>query len=574
MNKEQNSREILKKIIPKIKRFGVISFLTDLVIKALYLLPPILMKKIIDTYIPSENRDAIVLSVILFCIIPVVIIVLTGGYNYFAGKIQRNAAKKLSMIGVENVLRQDVSYFYDKNSAEVSDYCSISTVQYVYFWVTEIPRLFSSIISSLIAWYLLYTINVKASILIIVYIPTLLVPSYMFSLMRKKVGPKVGKNNAKAKQLIADSFRSVEFIKSLNIVDRRLKEIEDVKNDTVKVWSKIVMIDTLHGAWESTIVDNLFIGIIFVISALEIISKSLTTGELVMTLSYLPYIFMAIKIISATNFSFKKQLGEYSYLFDILNLEYNRKELAKIDSFKDSISFEDVSFRYSNEREKVLDRLNMSVRKGEWLGVIGESGVGKSTLINLLIKLIKPCDGTIRIDGKDISNYDEESIRSLITKVSQKHILFPGTIRDNLLIANPNATKDEIETAINDSGLTAFVMNLKSGLDTAVGEDGLTISGGEKQRIAIAQGLLRKSEILVLDEVTGNIDNLVESEIKDTIRKLVDLKKITVISISHRLDFLSKTDLINHIEDGKITDQGTYSDLKKNNKLFIGNVSL
>jgi len=568
MSKEKNSRIMLKKVVPQIKRFGIISFLSDLVIKGLYLVPPILMKTVLDIHIPNQNKDAVILSVILFCIIPVVIITLTGGYNYFAGKIQRSAAKRLTMIGVENVLRQDISYFYDKNSAEISDYCSSSTIQYVYFWVTEIPRVFSSIISSLIALYLLSTINTNASLLILVYIPALLIPSYCFSIMRKNIGPKIGRNNAKAKQLISDSFRSVEFVKSLNIIDKRLEDIEKVKNDTVKVWSKIVMIDTLHGAWESTIVDNLFIGIIFVVSAIGIIENSLTIGELVMTLSYLPYIFMAIKIISATNFSFKKQLGEYSHLFDILNLGYANENLEGIETFNHSITFEDVSFKYSIERDSVFSNLSLVVPKGQWTGIIGKSGVGKSTLFNLLIKLIQPISGSIKIDENDISQFNNQSIRNLITKVSQKHILFPGTIRENLVICNPNSSEEEIKNVIKDSGLSKFVEKLEFGLDTQIGEDGLTISGGEKQRIAIAQGLLRKSEILLLDEVTGNIDNIVESEIRDTIRNLVDKQKITVISISHRLDFLSKTDLIFHIQEGKITEIGIYDDLKLRNQLF------
>jgi ATP-binding cassette subfamily B protein len=185
-----------------------------------------------------------------------------------------------------------------------------------------------------------------------------------------------------------------------------------------------------------------------------------------------------------------------------------------------------------------------------------------------LLKFYYNYSGRILIDDVDIKDINTESIRKNITKVSQDMFLFPGSLKENLLTVKPDASMLEIENVIESVGLIDFVEKLPDGLDTYVGEDGVQLSGGEKQRICLAQGLLRKSKILLLDEVTANVDVISENDIKNSILNLMKTNDLTVISISHRLKFLDKTDLIFVLENGKLIEKGMYNDLIKHNRLF------
>ncbi|MCL2593445.1 MAG: ATP-binding cassette domain-containing protein, partial [Defluviitaleaceae bacterium] len=223
--------------------------------------------------------------------------------------------------------------------------------------------------------------------------------------------------------------------------------------------------------------------------------------------------------------------------------------------FSDRITFNNVSFAYTEERGNVLTNFSIDFLKNEWTGIVGASGAGKSTMFDLLLKLYDGYDGDILIDEVSIKNINIQSIRQNITKVSQELFLFPGTLKENLLLIKPDAKELEIMAVLEEVGLTSFVRELPDGLDTNVGEDGVAISGGQKQRICLAMGLLRNSKILLLDEVTANVDNLLEEEIKTNIKKLMEKRDITIIAISHRLQFLDFCDSVFIIDSGKAIRQ-------------------
>ena len=328
------------------------------------------------------------------------------------------------------------------------------------------------------------------------------------------------------------------------------------------------MFDNLSGIWVNDFSDAVFKGVSFGLSAFLIVLGKLTLGSLVIILNYSGRFIEIAKQFMNTNYHFKEQLGEYDKLFEILTLESPKAERAgnREFSFRKEIRFSDVSFAYDPKRGDILKHLDLTIRPNEWLGIVGASGAGKATIFDLLLRFYEPQSGTITADGERIDSISASSLRSQIAKVSQDTFLFPGTIRQNLLLANPNASDQEMDTALRRVGLTAFLSRLPEGLNTDIGENGLLLSGGERQKLGLAQGLLRNCKVILLDEVTANIDRDGEEEIKNVLLKLKQERELTVISISHRIDFLKDADRIVVLEDGKVkeeTDYQTYSGKKE-----------
>lgn len=174
--------------------------------------------------------------------------------------------------------------------------------------------------------------------------------------------------------------------------------------------------------------------------------------------------------------------------------------------FEKEIRFAGITFAYNPERENILRSLNLSIQPHEWLGIVGASGAGKTTIFDLLLRFYEPQAGSITIDSVPLREISTVSLRSKIAKVSQDTFLFPGTIRENLLLANPNATDEQLNATLNQVCLSKFLTQLPNGLDTNIGENGLLLSGGERQKLGLAQGLLRGCKVILLDEVTANVD--------------------------------------------------------------------
>lgn len=533
MNQEKQIRKIVITNLPRFWTYILFSFLLALLIHLIGLLPPILMQKIIDDYIPNKDMYNTLSAIIWFSIIPIVMVTLSTFYNYKLNVVGRKLGGRLTLLGFEKLIYQSTSYFEEKNSSELAAYCKSEAMKYIVFWIFDIPKLIANIVSGLIVFFILIKINIYIALMLILYIPILLVPSNMLAKKIQKYVNQIVENNAKFTQIINDAFRGIKFIKIMCLEKTKILKAEKINNDTVSIWSRTAAIDNLNGSWTNTFVDTLFTGIIFGGSA--------------------------VKTISNTNFNFKQQLAEYDKLFSIITMDDERSEDTGKVSFKfnHKISLENVSFSYSDQRGEVLKNFNLDIYKNKWLGIVGKSGAGKTTFFDLILGLYKIQKGRILIDGIPIQEIDINEIRKNITKVSQDTFLFPGTFKDNLLIVSPESTTSELDEVMDFVGLDEFIKSLPDGLDTYIGENGVQLSGGQKQRLGLAQGLLRKSKILLLDEVTSNVDTVSQDQIKKIIYDLLKQKDITVISISHRIEFLDLADEIAMIEDGSVKIAGT-----------------
>lgn len=220
-----------------------------------------------------------------------------------------------------------------------------------------------------------------------------------------------------------------------------------------------------------------------------------------------------------------------------------------------NISFEEISFEYENGRP-VLQNISLNVDKGKTIALVGNSGGGKSTLVNLLPRFYDIKSGSIKIDGTDIRDIDVDSLREQIAIVFQDNVLFAGTIRANILLGKSDATDEEIHKAIKSACLEEFISSLPLGLDTEIGERGTKLSGGQKQRVAIARAFLKNAPIVILDEATSALDNKSEEIVQQAIYNLMEDR--TVFVIAHRLSTVKNADNIVVIDHGQIREQGTH----------------
>jgi subfamily B ATP-binding cassette protein MsbA len=284
-----------------------------------------------------------------------------------------------------------------------------------------------------------------------------------------------------------------------------------------------------------------------------------------MMLAYQP-----VKTLTKVNVAIEQGLAAANRILPIIDLsnEINLNEdKDKFNISEGNIIFKDVNFTYkSNPENKVLRNINANFTGGKMTALVGHSGSGKSTLLNMIPRIYAPTDGIINFDDQDISKFSLASLRSQISIVDQNTTLFDDTVLNNIRYARPEATNEEIYQAAKQSMCTEFINNLESGYETMIGENGVKLSGGEKQRLSIARAFLKKSKIILLDEATSSLDSETEDKIQKALSQLT-LNKTTIV-IAHRLSTILNSDKIYVVDNGKIIDSGNHEKLLISSKVY------
>jgi len=283
-----------------------------------------------------------------------------------------------------------------------------------------------------------------------------------------------------------------------------------------------------------------------------------------MMLAYQP-----IRSLATINMLFNQGAVGAKRVFSILDAEPSVKELSSVPNLninKGTIKFEKVSFSYPNTKDAAIEDISMSVEGGTTVALVGHSGAGKSTIINLLPRFYDPRHGSVYIDDQEINSVKLSSLRKNISMVSQDIILFDDTVRVNISYANMNASEEQIKKACDFAAATEFIEKLPKKFETIIGENGIRLSGGQKQRISIARAVLKNSPIILLDEATSSLDAESEEKVQNAVINLT--KNKTTLVIAHRLSTIIRADKIVVINQGKIADIGTHTELLKNSMIY------
>lgn len=292
-----------------------------------------------------------------------------------------------------------------------------------------------------------------------------------------------------------------------------------------------------------------------------ILTGQMTIGKFASFLAALILLYKPMKNLGDTLTAIQQFFVSMSRVFELFDLESEIKDAdnaKEIKSFENNIKFENINFEY-NKGTPVIKDFNLTVSKGETMAIVGNSGGGKTTIVNLIPRFYDVTSGAIKIDGVDIKEYTQNSLRSIMAIVFQDNFLFAGTIKENILMGKPDATEEEIQAVIQGAHLDEFLHTLPDGINTVVGERGTSLSGGQRQRVAIARAMIRQSEIVILDEATSALDNESEAIVQSAIDNL--MKDKTVFVIAHRLSTIQNADRIAVINEGRLVELGTHDEL-------------
>lgn len=571
------NNKYLKVFDKKVKAYMVISTLLLFVIQGMALIPPVIMKQIIDKHIPEGDVKAVIYNIVIFISIPLIVTLINAAYNYKVAVFARKLGKELTVKTFHKLIKQPLDFYKDKNSSELTTQCNREFINYITFWIKEIPLIISSMVICAVIIVIFFKMNPILGIIQLFFIPCVVVPHILILKKLRSSFTIIFDKKAEVNELLNSSFRNISFIKTMQLEKNRIEKFRSIDGVVARIWGRIVASEQLVASGAMQFFESVFTGVGFIVGAVMIIKGQITLGVIVSYLSYLPRYFSNAELLVDSNYNFKKQLVEYEKAFEYLKMDdefENEENLSSDYKFENAIALENVNYTYKEKQEVTLNNVSMRFEKNKWTGLVGKSGSGKSTVFNLLLSLYQPVSGSIKIDEIPANTLKKEVIRKNITRVAQETCFFDGTIKENLSLVNPNATDDDIKKALALVELGDFIESLEKGIDTQMGEAGSNMSGGERQRMSLAQGLLRESDIILLDEVTSNVDKISEEKIKGAIKNIINNTDKTVISISHSLEFLAQTDYMYVMDKGEVIDEGLYKDIKKRNQLFFAAIDV
>ncbi len=357
-----------------------------------------------------------------------------------------------------------------------------------------------------------------------------------------------------------ESFAGNKTIISYNLANQQEKKFKDILSNIFTL--KIKMIQ--RTSWLSPmmhVIVSIGIGIAIGYGSHLILTHKITSGNFVSFITALIMLYQPVKNLGNNFNSVQFSFMAIERIFDVLNLKpkiQDKPNAVELKGIQRDIEFKNVNFEYLKNKP-VLKNINLHINKGEAIAFVGNSGGGKSTIVSLIPRFYDIKSGSITIDGIDIRDYTLHSLRQNIAVVFQDNFLFSGTIRENILLGNKNASEEQINQAVKMAYLDEFIATLKDGLDTQIGERGILLSGGQKQRVAIARAFLKDAPIIILDEATSALDNKAEAIVQKAIDNL--MKDKTVFVIAHRLSTIQNADKIVVINQGEIVETGTHTKL-------------
>lgn len=564
MKKKQSNKgyfvRALKLVRPFGGKIGIILLLTSLVAAA-NVAEPVIIKAIIDNIGTSEQISYLVYGIITFLIVSF-ISNFASAFSNWVGWDVRLSVHYILLNEIVDRLHVLPSDFHKKEGVGS---IMMKLERSIQGFVGAVSEIFFNVLPSFLflgmALVVMFRLDWRMTLLVLVFAP---IPT----LIAWRVSPK----QVKREKFLMDQWGRIytrfnEVLSSLVTVrsfamedNEKMRFMKNVKRANEKV-NKGVYFDSMVGSTQR------FITVLARIAALGagtymIIIQELTIGTLVAFLAYITNLFGPVNTLTNTYRVLRNASVSLEHIFGILdNQEFigDKPNAVTLKDTKGEIRFEHVSFRYRNSKSYLLDDISFTIKPGQSVAIVGPSGSGKSTIISLIQRFYDPEEGAILLDGTDLRDIKQKSLRNNIGIVLQEPLLFNESIRNNIAYGKKEASLDEIIEAAKVANIHDRIMEMPNGYMSSAGERGSSLSLGERQRIAIARAVLRNPPIMVLDEATASLDLEVEANVQKAIEKLT--KNRTTITIAHRLTTIVKSDVIMVLQNGKIIETGSHIDL-------------
>jgi len=561
----------MKLLLSYLKRYKSLVFLILVlatVNQVFSMLDPLIMGTLIQNYavqakqIPADRYYQGVFG-LLAAVVGVAFVsrIAKNFQDYFTNVITQRVGAQIYADGIEHSLDLPYSVFEDQRSGE-----TLGKLQKVR---TDVERLinlfvnvfFTSVVGIIFVIIYAYAVHWIIAPIYFATIPILGLLSFALSRKIKKVQKEIVKETTALAGSTTESLRNIELVKSLGLAKQ---EIGRLNSTTVKILglelNKVKYVRSLSFI-QGTFVNALRTGILGLMFYLIFIGR-INVGQFMALWFYSFFIFGPLQELGNIINVYRETEVSLKNFEDILKMDKEpRAEHPVLPRGLDRIEFDDVTFRHQTGTTNALDGISFHVNVGETVAFVGPSGSGKTTLVKLLVALYRPQSGDVRYDGISYRAIEVDHLRERIGLVSQDTQLFSGSIRENLLFVNPSATDADCIAVLEKAACQSLMARADKGLDTVIGEGGVKVSGGEKQRLSIARALLRRPRLLVFDEATSSLDSLTEEEITVTIRDVSVRKDLITILIAHRLSTVLHADRIYVLERGRIVESGRHEDL-------------
>lgn len=411
-------------------------------------------------------------------------------------------------------------------------------------------------------------INLKLGLIFLVAIPILSLGLYLIATKAHPIFERAIQIYDNLNNIVEENIRGIRVVKSFVTEEKEIKKFDQISTRIYKEFYKAEKIVALNNPLMQFTVSTIIV-LISWFGGKQVITHNLTTGEFTSIISYAMQILISLMILSMVLVMIMLSRASAERIVEILDekSDLTNKENA-IKEVKDgSIIFENVNFSYVKDKNKLaLENVNLEIKSGETVGIIGGTGSAKTTLVQLIPRLYDVTEGSIKVGGIDVRDYDLSSLRNQVAMVLQKNVLFSGTIKENLRWGNENATDAELINACKLARADDFIKNFPKGYDTYIEQGGTNVSGGQKQRICIARALLKKPKILILDDSTSAVDTKTDSYIRKAFKE--QIPNTTKIIIAQRISSIEDADKIIVLDDGKINGIGTHSQLIQTNEIY------
>ncbi len=578
--KRKLSKESVKKTL-KIFRFILpyrTTFLVGILFLVLSLTTNILFPKLIGEIVAViEGKSSYTINQVVLVLIGILILqsLFSFGRIYFFSIVSEKSMADIRRTVYSKIISLPVSFFEQRRVGELMSRITADVQALQDVLAFTLAELFRSLATVVVGIIIICFISWKLTIFMLATFPVAIVVAMIFGRYIRKLSKIAQDELASANIIVEETLHSINVVKAFT---NESLEVDRYGNALSKVIAAALKAGRFRGGFVSFIIFALFGGIVGVVwyGASLVQGGEMPFSELMTFIFYTMFIGGSIGGLGDMYAQIQKTLGASERLLEILDekSEVEIKPISPLVPIYGNISFENVQFSYPTRPDMaVLKDISLEVGAGRKIALVGYSGAGKSTIVQLLMRYYQPQGGRISVDGQNIQTLDITAYRQNIAVVPQEVMLFGGTIRENIAYGKPNATEQEIIEAARKANALEFILSFPERMETIVGERGIKLSGGQRQRIAIARAILKDPKILILDEATSSLDAESEKLVQEALDGLMENR--TTIIIAHRLATVRNVDCIYVIKDGVILETGTHEELVLNeNGLYAGLIKL